>query len=144
MAGRVLTNEQHVRRLKRTECSDLATRDEALLFLVQALLYEVSLRLAAGMCLEFRDGAPVFVCRRCGTASRTVETHLCADCGTEDVFCPACAALGPVRGCTAVFRAAEASGASGTGLLRERISIRRLPTIFEALADHGAKVKDPA
>ncbi|QZA33516.1 flagellar biosynthesis protein FlhA [Hydrogenibacillus sp. N12] len=30
------------------------------------------------------------------------------------------------------------------GLLRERISIRRLPTIFEALADHGAKVKDPA
>ncbi|MEX1384605.1 hypothetical protein AB1399_00080 [Hydrogenibacillus schlegelii] len=38
-----------------------------------------------------------------------METHLCADCGTEDVFCPACAALGPVRGCTAVFRAAEAA-----------------------------------
>ncbi|MEX1406159.1 helicase-related protein, partial [Hydrogenibacillus schlegelii] len=114
VAGRVLTFEQLVRRLKRTECSDLASREEALLFLVQALLDEGSLRLAAGMGLEVRDGAPVFVCRRCGTASRTVETHLCADCGTEDVFCPACAALGPVRGCTAVFRAAEASGASGT------------------------------
>ncbi|PTQ53534.1 MAG: ComF operon protein A, DNA transporter ATPase [Hydrogenibacillus schlegelii] len=114
VAGRVLTFEQLVRRLKRTECSDLASREEALLFLVQALLDEGALRLAAGMGLEVRDGAPVFVCRRCGTASRTVETHLCADCGTEDVFCPACAALGPVRGCTAVFRAAEASGASGT------------------------------
>ncbi|QZA33208.1 helicase-related protein [Hydrogenibacillus sp. N12] len=114
VAGRVLTFEQLVRRLKRTECSDLASREEALLFLVQALLDEGALRLAAGMGLEVRDGAPVFVCRRCGTASRTVETHLCADCGTDDVFCPACAALGPVRGCTAVFRAKEASGASGT------------------------------
>ncbi|MBE3596025.1 MAG: hypothetical protein IMW86_03165 [Hydrogenibacillus sp.] len=99
--GRVLTPEQLERRLKAMGSAGLAPHLAALL---QVLVDEGTLRVEAGMGVERRAGGLVFVCRRCGTVHPTVTAHLCEGCGTDDVFCPACAALGPIRGCTAVLR----------------------------------------
>lgn len=60
------------------------------------------IRIRPGIGLVKKAHGDVFECRRCGAVFDTPYLHDCVHCGDVDVYCPICASLGLIRGCTLI------------------------------------------